>query len=201
MTGASGEERRPTWSRDGGLIAYAAASPDGGPRDIFVTQIGSGEPVNRTADHPGDDYNPVWSPDGNQIAFTSARDGSHGYYVMPALGGAPQRMFSAFVQGTAQWSADGREIAGIVLDDGKLAIEIASIQTRQSRRVRLEPIKARAFDLRWSPDGRFFALVEAVSGDAEAGQLWILRRSGRATAARCTSSRTGKAAWTSGRWR
>ncbi|HJT90848.1 MAG TPA: protein kinase, partial [Mycobacterium sp.] len=175
VTGASGQERSPTWSRDGGLIAYAAASPDGGPRDIFVTQIGSGEPVNRTADHPDDDFNPAWSPDGNQIAFTSARDGSPGYYVMPALGGAAQRMFGAFIQGNAQWSADGREIAGIVVENGKPAIEIASIQTRQSRRVPLEPIKANAFNLRWSPDGRFFAFVEAVAGDAEAGQLWILR--------------------------
>jgi Tol biopolymer transport system component len=176
VTGASGEERRPTWSRDGGLIAYAAAPPDGGPRDIFVTQIGSGEPVNRTADNAGDDNNPTWSPDGNQIAFTSSRDGSFGYYVMPALGGAPQRVFGAFLQGNPQWSADGREIAGVVVDDkGGFAIEIASLQTRQNRRIRLEPIKSLAFDLRWSPDGRFFAFVEAVSLDAEAGQIWILR--------------------------
>ena len=176
VTGATGEERRPTWSRDGGLIAYAAASPDGGPRDIFVTQVGSGEPVNRTADNAGDDFNPAWSPDGNQIAFTSSRDGSYGYYVMPALGGAAQRVFGAHPLGNAQWSPDGREIAGLVMDDeGKLAIEIASMHTRQSRRVRTEPIRSQAFHLRWSPDGRFIALVEAVALDAEAAQLWVLR--------------------------
>ena len=176
VTGASSEERSPAWSRDGSLIVYAAAPPDGGPRDIFVTQVGSGEPVNRTADNAGDDFNPAWSPDGNQIAFTSSRDGSLGYYVMPALGGAPQRVFGAFLQGNPQWSPDGREIAGVITDEqGKLAIEIASIQTRQSRRVVLEPIKSRAFDLRWSPDGRFLAFVEAVSAEAEAGQIWILR--------------------------
>src|SRR5688572_15284052 len=62
VTGTSGEERSPTWSRDGSLIAYAAASPDGGPRDIFVAQVGSGEPVNRTSDNAGNDSNPVWSP-------------------------------------------------------------------------------------------------------------------------------------------
>ena len=171
VTGASGEERHPAWSRDGGLIAYAAAPPDGGPRDIYVAQVGSGEPVNRTADNAGNDFNPAWSPDGNQIAFTSNRDGSFGYYVMPALGGAAQRVFGAHALGNAQWSPGGREIAGVMVDDqGKLAIEIASIQTRQSRRVILEPIKAQVFDLRWSPDGRFLAFVEAVAKDAEAGQ-------------------------------
>ena len=176
VTGASGEERRPTWSRDGGLIAYAAAPPDGGPRDIFVTQVGSGEPVNRTADNPGDDSNPAWSPDGNQIAFTSSRDGSFGYYVMPALGGAAQRVLGAHPQGNAQWSADGREIAGLVIaDGGRQAIEIASMQTGQNRQIVLEPIKSPVFNLRWSPDGRFLAFVEAVSIDAEAAQLWILR--------------------------
>jgi Tol biopolymer transport system component len=175
VTGVTGEERRPTWSRDGGLIAYAAAPPDGGARDIFVTQIGSGEPVNRTADNAGNDFNPAWSPDGNQIAFTSQREGTHGYYVMPALGGAAQRVFSAHPQGNPQWSPDGRELAGVTIDQGRQVIEIASIQTRQSRRVVLEPIKAQAFHLRWSPDGRFFALVEAVAPDAEAAQIWILR--------------------------
>ena len=177
VTGASGEERRPTWSRDGSLIAYAAAPPDGGPRDIFVAQIGSGEPVNRTADNAGDDFNPAWSPDGTQIAFTSNRDGSHGYYVMPALGGAAQRVFAAtFPMGNAQWSADGRELAAVVINpEGKQALEIASMQTRQSRRIVLAPIKTPTFNLRWSPDGRFFAFVEAVAQDAEAAQLWILR--------------------------
>ena len=181
VTGASGEERHPAWSRDGGLIAYAAAPPDGGPRDIFVTQVGSGEPVNRTADNAGHDFNPAWSPDGNQIAFTSNRDDSFGYYVMPALGGAAQRVFGAHPLGNAQWSPDGREIAGVMVNDqGKVAIEIASIQTRQSRRVILEPIKAQVFDLRWSPDGRFLTFVEAVARDAEAGQLWVLRLDGQA---------------------
>ncbi len=88
-------ESYPTWSPDGGRLAYQAGH-DGfyfiGNHDIWVTQVGSGEPVNLTEDSPFNDRMPSWSPDGRQIAFLSNRDGEWGVYTVSAIGGNAQRV-------------------------------------------------------------------------------------------------------------
>jgi tricorn protease len=55
---------------------------------------------------------PRLSPDGAWIAFISNDEGNPELYVMPALGGAPQRLtfLGATVAWTTGWSADGSEI-------------------------------------------------------------------------------------------
>ena len=53
VTLALGVEDFPTWSPDGRSIAYAASETGvfrGGNWDIMITQVGGGEPLNRTAD-------------------------------------------------------------------------------------------------------------------------------------------------------
>ena len=76
VTFTSSVETNPTWSPDGGRIAYV--SDQSGNEDIWVSPAAGGSAVNFTADHPGSDYEPSWSPDGNQIAFVSDRDeGGH----------------------------------------------------------------------------------------------------------------------------
>ena len=90
LTFTAGVESFPTWSPDGGRIAYV--SDQSGNDDIWVVPAAGGAARNFT-DHPGNDTEPVWSPDGNQIAFVSDRDADRGgIYVMPALGGRPERI-------------------------------------------------------------------------------------------------------------
>ena len=94
VTLALGVEDFPTWSPDGRSIAYAASETGvfrGGNWDIMITQVGGGEPLNRTADYDGVDSFPSWSPDGTSIAFHSNRDGG-GVFVMSPLSGAPRRL-------------------------------------------------------------------------------------------------------------
>jgi Tol biopolymer transport system component len=194
LTFTSGVETLPTWSPDGGRIAYV--SNQNGNDDIWVVPAAGGAPVNFTADHRGNDSQPAWSPDGNQIAFVSDRDPDRGgIYVMPALGGRPERISP---RGTAegvrspQWSADGTELAHIRREPEGNVIEIVSMATRQTRYIKVPGEQGNRFDLSWSRDGRYFAYVRAGGRDSEVNRLWVLR-AGDGEAVAITDGTTG--AW------
>ena len=55
---------------------------------IYVRQVSGGRPVALTSDTTDNFRWPRWSPDGSRIAYQS----NDGIYVVPALGGAPQRV-------------------------------------------------------------------------------------------------------------
>ena len=81
VTSALDVENYPTWSPDGQRLAYQANESGFVPvanHDIWVAQLGSGEPVNLTKDSPANDRRPSWSPNGREIAFYSNRDGDWG---------------------------------------------------------------------------------------------------------------------------
>jgi Tol biopolymer transport system component len=184
VTVATSVEDYPSWSPDGRTLAYE--SNEGGGWDIWLVQVGGGSAVNRTADHPGEDRYPSWSPDGRHIAFWSDRDGG-GYYVVPALGGAPQRVAAAsagpgaFYYSPPQWSGDGRELAYVMYEPAGARfdpfVEIVSMTTREVKRVRLPGTQETRLDLSWSRDGRHLAYVDAGSQLAETTQLRLLRLS------------------------
>jgi serine/threonine protein kinase len=175
VTSAAGVESFPTWSPDGGRIAYV--SDQSGNLDIWVTQLAGGPAANFTADHEGSDDEPAWSPDGSQIAFVSGRDGG-GIYVMPAIGGLSQRIStrgSAEALWSPQWSSDGAELAHIRREDQGTFIDIVSLRTRESRHLRIPGDAGNRLDLSWSSDGRFFAYVRAPNRNDGASRLWVLR--------------------------
>ena len=180
LTSAVGVEDYPAWSPDGQVLAYAA-NPDsdlyGGNWDIWVAQADGGESINRTADFTGDDRYPSWSPDGSQIAFWSSREGG-GFFVMPAIGGAPRRVAATGNLPVAelsppQWSPDGTELAMTAYDDEGVFAEILALGAGTSRRVSLAA-EFRALDLSWSPDGRFLAYIDAINLSAQVTRLWLV---------------------------
>ena len=71
LTFDGGLQSEPTWSPDGGRIAYS--SDRAGNFDILVQQTTS-TPVPVTS-NPAHDWQPDWSPDGSQIVFRSERNG------------------------------------------------------------------------------------------------------------------------------
>jgi eukaryotic-like serine/threonine-protein kinase len=88
VTADSGLATYPAVSADGKLVAYASDRSGDENLDIWLEQIGGGDPVRLTRD-PSDKYAPSFSPDGTKVVFRSERDGG-GIYSVPTLGGEPQ---------------------------------------------------------------------------------------------------------------
>jgi len=178
LTTADGAEIAPTWSPDGRIVAYS--SDKAGNSDIWVTQVGNHEAVNRTADSTADDSFPTWSPDGQRIAFRSLRDGA-GYYVMPAVGGSARKVASVPPSmpdpGGPAWSPDSAELAYALGQRTDPRIEIVTLATGASRKLAVpqSPRNNVIWDLAWSPDGRWLAYCRGLSRTASTFELWVTR--------------------------
>jgi Tol biopolymer transport system component/DNA-binding winged helix-turn-helix (wHTH) protein len=115
LTALGGFEVHPTFSPDGGQVAFAwspVAFQPCDPFDIHVTIVGSMQ-TRRLTDDPGTDFGPRWSPDGRYIAFMRDSCGSDGarLRVMAALGGSERALTDFKVVPPMSWSPDGRFIA------------------------------------------------------------------------------------------
>ena len=158
----SGLQTDPTFSPDGKFIAYA--SDRAGNFDIWVQALSAGsEPIQVTRS-PAQDTQPSWSPDGARLVFRSERGQDSGLSLVPAFGGAEQRLTS--FGSHPMWSADGKEILFFV---SLLPMERASGNYVRLHAVSLngEPPRDILWDFlrggiwRWAathPDGRISVL-------------------------------------------
>ena len=181
MTTGLAEEDYPSWRPDGSQLAYA--SNEAGEWDIWVTQVlGGGAAVNLTTGFQGDAQFPSWSPDGSQIAFQSGRD----LFLIPALGGAPQKVASstrAFPAGPPRWSGDGKSLAyatGCPDGAGADCVEILSLEGAETLRCGLSAGERdpAGFELIGSPDGRFFAYTSAFGRASVLSEVWVIDTAG-----------------------
>ncbi len=173
ITSDAGLTSFPALSPDGKLLAYASDRSGEGNLDIWVQQVGGGEPIRLTR-HEADDSEPSFSPDGTKVAFRSERDGG-GVYVVSALGGEARRIAD---QGRGpRFSPDGNSVAYWVGDLGIFSrnrMYVAPATGGQPRQMEAEFFSA--FHPLWSPDGKHLLFTGARDSDlsrADRYDWWV----------------------------
>jgi serine/threonine protein kinase/Tol biopolymer transport system component len=107
-----GHEAGPSFSPDGTRIAFTWNGPHEDNYDVYVKQIGPGDPQRLTFG-PQADTHPRWSPDGKWIAFLRhLRSTPAAVWAVPATGGTERKVgnfdFDRAAMGTLDWSPDGK---------------------------------------------------------------------------------------------
>ncbi|MDQ2979600.1 MAG: protein kinase [Acidobacteriota bacterium] len=156
-------------SPDGRTLVFSEHTL-GGAFELFTLSLSGGSPPQRVPQAGRDTEIARFSPDGRALAVLSEESGRREAYVAPF--GSPGERIRVSAEGAAnlRWSRDGKEI--VYLDaDGRLFA--APIRTTPSlevgRAVTLfrfpQGKTCKDFDL--APDGRFLAIVEEESGNAQ----------------------------------
>ena len=174
FTSFPGRETSPTFSPDGNQIAFAWNGEKEDNWDIYVKVIGT-ESVLRLTNNPAADLSPAWSPDGRHIAFHRHTESEDGIYLVPALGGPEQKLYSRLGGGwraeCPSWSPDGKYLALVdnVPGQKRFAIFLLLIATREAHAVTSPPASTQTWDFNpaFAPDGRTLAFVRGSPAHEE----------------------------------
>jgi Tol biopolymer transport system component len=174
----SGVDSEPTASPDGKTLAFVSAR-DGVPR-IWLKQLPGGSEASLTT---GPDFSPRLSPDGSEILFArEEKDGTVSLYRVPVLGGEPRKIVHDALSG--DWSPAGREIAFVRMtaESGVTAahLGLASVDGGSERIIWTVDDLLMRYP-RFSPDGRWIALVRVPFSTLEGGggfRITLIRTDG-----------------------
>ena len=156
-------DSEPRWSPDASRVAFTSRSASN--RDIYITPIGEGAPLQLT-DDPSDDLEPAWSPNGSLIAFTSGRTGSKNIFLMTPTGVVQNQLTDEPSDNFhPAWSPDGDRIVFASTRDGNR--ELYLMDADGSNLVRLTDHPGDDDQPGWSPDGTQVAFQSRRDGNRE----------------------------------
>ncbi len=158
----------PAWSPDGRRLAYVAF--DKGQPGIYVQEIYTRK-LDRIASYPGINGAPSWSPDGRKLAITLSKDGNPDIFVIDIA----SRQLTSVVRHSAidtepAWSPDGRNI--VFTSDRGGGPQIYRTPADGGGGVqRLTFENSYNATARFSPDGKYLALISRVDGRFRVGVM------------------------------
>jgi Tol biopolymer transport system component len=180
LTSMLGFQTHPTFSPDGGQVAFSWEGEKGDNFDIYLKMIGSSE-IRRLTTDPAPDLFPSWSPDGRQIAFVRSQPGCltfpyrMSYYLCPGsihlvspVGGSDRKLSDFPVRSTLSWSPDGRWLAAgcygsATETDSPAGIYLIPLLGGEPRSMTSAKAPARHRDPALSPDGHHLAYTSCAS--------------------------------------
>ena len=148
----------PSWSPDGGRLAFVRAEQDD-PKvwNLWTVDLDSGETQRLTSNSTGQPWGGSWFPDGRRIAY-SVDD----HLIMHDLESGKDKVFTSPRKGqvvrTPAVSPDGRRVIFQIHRDGAWLLDL---QDGSMRKVLADPT---AEEYAWSPDGRRVAYHSRRSG-------------------------------------
>jgi TolB protein len=172
LTSTKESESHPTWSPDGGKIAFAR----GGSGDIYVVNA-DGSNVHRISDPLAEESDPTWSPDGEWIAYARRTPGTaiQEVWIMHPDGSDSRAVTTQGAKTfTPAWSPDSSRIVFSSNAGGEL-YELYTVGVDGTGVRSVAPTTGDNFEPSWSPDGSKIAYqedgaiftVELGGGDVE----------------------------------
>lgn len=155
---------QPALSPDDRMLTFVRGSSTfAAPGEIYIKILPSGQPVQLTHDNLPK-MSPIFSPDGSRIAYTAITGFSWDTWVVPVLGGQPERWLPN-ASGLA-WVGPEHVIFSEVKSGEHMAI-VTSTESRGDSRDIYVPARQRGMAHRSyvSPDGRWTLLVEMDNGE------------------------------------
>ena len=152
--------RFPTWSPDGGRIAFQLSAGDTVPRDEIWTYSLAERSATRAFESPANVSTPRWSPDGEWLAYVSDETGAPQVYLRRVDGrGAAVQVSNAGGE-VPRWRRDGRELYYRAPDGPIMAVGVSlgsvALLTRPRIVVASPPFSRLVRSIEAAPDGETF---------------------------------------------